>query len=92
MLPEVVGDGEAFRCRGLDEDGLEVDLLWACIDLLKLFAGKLDAAVSHLCLGLRLRLPLALDDPVRIGWATLQLERLVLIDRLLYVEWIDFSR
>jgi hypothetical protein len=97
VLPQVIGDDEALGGRGLHEDCLEVDLLRASVDLLELLARELDAAVPHFGLGLRLGLPLPLDDPVLVSLSTMpeacqiSLSRLVAIDWLLDVEEIDLS-
>lgn len=98
VLPQVVGDDKALGGGGLDEDGLEVDLLWSCIDLLQLLPGELDAAVPDLCLGLGLCLPLSLHDPVLVCFSSVsetrevRLRRLVAVDGLLHIEEVDLRR
>jgi hypothetical protein len=67
VLPQVVGDDEALGRGGLDEDGLEVDLLWTSIDFLQLLASELNTAVPDFSLCLWLGFPLPLHDPVLIS-------------------------
>lgn len=98
VLPEVVGNDEALGGGGLDEDGLEIDLLRPCVDLLQLLATELYAAVPDLCLGLWLGLPLSLHDPVLVGLSAVseprevRLRGLVAVDGLLHVEEVDLRR
>lgn len=66
VLSEVIGYDETLCGGGFDEHSLEVDLLRTSIDLLKLFSGKLDTAVSYLCLSLRFGFPLSLNDSILI--------------------------
>ena len=98
VLPQVVGDDEALGGGGLDEDGLEIDLLRTGVDLLQLLAAELHAAVSDLCLCLWLSLPFSLHDPVLVSLSAVseprevRLRGLVAVDGLLHVEEVDLRR
>lgn len=95
MLSQVVGDDEALGGGGLDEDGLEIDLLRTSVDLLQLLAAELHAAVSDLCLCLWLSLPFSLHDPVLVCFSSVtkagevRLGRLIPVDGLLDIEQVD---
>lgn len=95
VLPEVIADDEALGSRGLDEDGLEIDLLWTSIYLLQLLSSELDATVPDLCLCLWLSLPLSFHDPVLVCFSSVakasevRLGGLVAVDRLLDVKQVD---
>ena len=97
VLSQIVGNDEAFGRLRLDKHSLEIDLLWSGVDLLELFTGELDAAISHFRLRHRFCLPFSLDDPVLVRFSSMSktcqisLVRLVSIDWLLHVEKVDFS-
>jgi hypothetical protein len=96
MLPQVVTDVEWQCCRRFDKYILKVDFLRTSWYFLKLLTRQLRLAIANFSLGLRLFFEFFLYDSI-VSVALLCTNpvkilrcRLVLTDRLLHIQGVDF--